>query len=1493
MEKKRRNLRIVMILAMMLAFCFGQEAWAAAKSAVASGNWSSGATWNGGTVPTSADDVTISAFTVTLDTDVEVASLTLDNAASVLTVGAGDTVSITVNGNIDLSDAGAGFIGVANTTGRINLIVGAASTITNTVDANGTVGLNVHNFTIEDASVSYAGDFVVRITGDFALTGTSSFTPAANTDGTATFYGGYESTQNISVSSNSYCEFVNITLDGSANVATTSDFTIRELLTITTPASDDFNATAGTITFNPNANQACVVNTGLATAAVTNLKFYDVLFNCASFDATPATSFIVGGNFTKIGAQDFAPTDGFVVFENADPVGKTIQVLGGTNNFWDMQIGSTPNFKTTKVKTTSDFLIGGDLISVISNSSFIAEAGTISVDGAASVITNSSTGTLEFNNLTMTANATGATTASSFTIAGNLTITAAGQLIASAGTITFDNTLQKTVDNSGGAATDLTFYNVTVAASSDITTATDFTVTGNMTLAADAELTATAATAYWAGGTTKTITVASDANLEFNDFIVNDVAANAVQTTSNFKVNGTAFTLAGAANGTFTATTPSTITFTADAVLTAPSATRMYFHNLYVNAADADVTIAAGDFVYFTGNLTVNGATATFVSATDGTVTFQGTSNSVIGVGATTPASPAVTFGRLTINKIGASGSDEVQMETNVTIANAAGTTITLTDGILDMGSSTLTVGANTIPSATAGAINGATGTYVVSTGHAVGLTDALFTVGGTPTLYNLDVLVAHTLGAGNLTINGDLEFTGAVALTIPATRTLTLYGDMTHTAAGTITAAAAGTSVLRLRGTGTCDQFATASFGTVPCITLERAETLTGNLTFAAANVFTLNSSINVLDIGAYTLTFNATTVLNLVSGSIDADAGAVVFSTHASQTTIPANLFTNNTVNDLTVAAATTLGSDLTINGTLTGLFQITTNDNTLTFGPNATIPAYVAATHIVGNLKKTVTSTATVFPVGGGTAATFRPVALAFSTLGSEQVVKVSSVLTNPALGRAGDPERAINSVWTITPEGTAPNDSLALELGWGATQDNGLAVGANTSFAARWNSTYWRDFRNEYSLVATGNFASNSELAMTASRFPIDADSLSGIWGVFVATANTTTAKDNAISNSKYKVVVLDVTPNPVSSGFPFSVTVQLQDANGNPVNVPTANGAVTVNLTTLTGTGTALTGTTVPGVIPVGSNNVTVSGVSITSGSGEFGTQIKAALPSTITGLEASPTTFLAGVSERIGILADQPTSQVNTIVLTPSTTSMTLDFTSAIGANIIIAKAGSAITDAEFPVDGTTYIASANYGQGSTIGDAVVIYKGADPAAAVTINGLAPGTTYYVRGFAYTGSNGSEKYLTFSAAGNPKSAATTGGVNDDTEYGDNDSRSLARPVGTNSAIRGTIESASDEDWFSFAVTSVSPNVRARLYDLPGNYTLELYNMDGRRIRRSTLSGTENEAMIANDLPPGTYTVRIFSQDGSYYTQSGDEYYLKVTTSSSEIFSVTP
>ena len=65
----------------------------AVRYAVATGNWSDTATWNGGTLPTSADDVYSNGFTVTIDQDVTV--LSIRNTAQTPAVAGGGFV---VNG---------------------------------------------------------------------------------------------------------------------------------------------------------------------------------------------------------------------------------------------------------------------------------------------------------------------------------------------------------------------------------------------------------------------------------------------------------------------------------------------------------------------------------------------------------------------------------------------------------------------------------------------------------------------------------------------------------------------------------------------------------------------------------------------------------------------------------------------------------------------------------------------------------------------------------------------------------------------------------------------------------------------------------------------------------------------------------------------------------------------------------------------------------------------------------------------------------------------------------------------------------------------------------------------------------------------------------------------------------------------------------------------------------------------------------------------------
>lgn len=1464
MNYKKQFLRICSMLGFLVLFGIGTYVHAAtwySQGAVTLNNITN---WN------SAPDGSGSNLSAWVNTDVYVVQSThvLTFAAATFdtlrinSTGAHVTAAVTVNGTVvvtaSCSPTAAGTVTING-----NLIVrnGAAFTPLGSFVAN--------NVTISDATMQIAGTQTLDINGNLTLSGTSALTPAAAT-AILLFSGG--TNQTITVSDDSYLEAgIFQTATANTNVTTTSNLTVIDEFQIA--ASTTFNATDGTVTFNPSAASNLWTNNG-------TLSFYDVIMNLG-FAATPSTNAVIKGNLTKIGASTFGATAGTITFTNTSLSAKQIQIAGGAFTFFDLAVSAG-----SKVSTSSSFTVagtGGNAINIGSSAEFKANAGTITISGAAAGILNS--GTLEFNNLTLAATAAATTTSSSFKILGNFTVANGADFLASAGTITFENTSLKTISNVADDETVLGFNNLVIAANSKVTTAEDFTLTGNFTLASGSEFTATSGSEAHFEGTTS-ISVASDANLEFYDVIVGATANGTITTTSNFKVTGLVFTVTDAAD-LFNAT-GGTVTFTAACVLTGTTTDgRLIFNNITIQAAS--VSVNAGDYVQIRGNLTINGTGGEYDGGTAGsTTTFVGTSNST--VSGTTDQDPAALFDVLVLNKTGADGSNIVYLQVNTEIVSSGTSTITLTDGYLNLGSTLFTVGANTAPTNTVGTsgIDGATGTYFVSTGHvATFLTDDLFTVAGVPTLYNLRVLIAHTMGAGNLTVNNNLEFTGAVAFTIPASQTLEIKGNVLTTAAGTFTAGNATTSILKLTGTGTCQTLANALFsGTFPSITLERGETLTGNLALVGGNVLTINNSTNFLDLNGNTLDISAAATIQILrySGGIDAeDVGStVVLNTNASVTTIPANLFKNNTVRNLTLANSQdyTLGGDLTITGTLAWgtPADIITNNNTLTFGPNATLPTFTSTAHIIGNLKRTVTNTATVFDIGDGTANGYAPVALLFANSGSSQVVKVSVQKSNPTIGRGGDPTRAVNAIWSIVPEGTAPVDTLRIEFGWGSDYDNGLTVGANTSFGAKWSSTQWTDYRDGYNAVASPNFAAASELI--GSTFPINAANLSGDWAVFIAAAATNTAKDTAISVTKPKLAIKNITPSIIGVGLPFTATIELQDQYGNPLN--NTGSAMILGFSDVFGTATFPAAT-----IPVGSSSTTVSGFSYAAAGA--GKQFK--VTRTSGGISQA---LLDGVSPIINVVNNLPSNQVNNIVLTSGTTSTTLDFSLTSDNAIIIAKAGSAITSDDFPIDGQTYYASSIFGQGSTIGDAVVVYKGADPTTPVTITGLAPQTTYYFRGFSYgTATPGTEKYLTFAAANNPKSFTTGGTNDDDATFGSNNTFATAKPIGTNTPVKGTIKTATDVDWFSFSINNSSPNLRARLTLSAslGNYNVEVYDINGRVVRRGLRISNNTENQIVNELTSGTYLVKISGVDGAF--DATNPYTLLLTTTGNEIFSVTP
>lgn len=126
----------------------------AVRYAVANGNWSNTATWNGGTLPTSADDVYANGFTVTIDQNVTVISLR-NNAQSPAVAGGG----FVLNGGFTVTaTASVGFAGGSSTS---NLIIFTDSGTSSLV---GVVGMNANSTNF--STIVHSGTGTLNITGN-------------------------------------------------------------------------------------------------------------------------------------------------------------------------------------------------------------------------------------------------------------------------------------------------------------------------------------------------------------------------------------------------------------------------------------------------------------------------------------------------------------------------------------------------------------------------------------------------------------------------------------------------------------------------------------------------------------------------------------------------------------------------------------------------------------------------------------------------------------------------------------------------------------------------------------------------------------------------------------------------------------------------------------------------------------------------------------------------------------------------------------------------------------------------------------------------------------------------------------------------------------------------------------------------------------------------------------------------------------------------------
>jgi hypothetical protein len=97
----------------------------------------------------------------------------------------------------------------------------------------------------------------------------------------------------------------------------------------------------------------------------------------------------------------------------------------------------------------------------------------------------------------------------------------------------------------------------------------------------------------------------------------------------------------------------------------------------------------------------------------------------------------------------------------------------------------------------------------------------------------------------------------------------------------------------------------------------------------------------------------------------------------------------------------------------------------------------------------------------------------------------------------------------------------------------------------------------------------------------------------------------------------------------------------------------------------------------------------------------------------------------------------------------------------------------------------------------------------------------------------------------------------------------NETLTTARLITLSSPKRGTIESATDKDYFSFTISPDNPNVYISLTNLAADYDLRLYNPGGRLAAVSQRRGTTNELISYTATNYGTYYVQVYGYQGAY------------------------
>lgn len=1133
---------------------------AAAACTSAGGNWATPATWSacGGLTPQAADTVTITAGTVTLNTNATVAGLTVNGGT--LSFGSNTTVrTLTVNGNV-------------------------------TVAAGATV--NVANFT---------ATHVLAVSGDITNNGTLDLVRDGNSLCTLNFTGG--ATHTIGGTSAGTTEFSNVTVASNlivnktgGAIAQTGTLSVTGTLTLTAGTLNLANTTTvtGATSISGTLGHTTATGTRTFTGAVT-INSGGTMSETAAAALAFGNNLIIsgGGTLTEFGAA-------------------TMSCAGNLQN--DGTYTASTGVHTFTGAATSFSGVNPIVIPSVTVSAARTNNGTLTVNTAlagAGPLTNAATGILNIGGTSTitTLTATAANNTVNYTGAGAQTIKATiyDKLNTSGGgakTISGATTINSTLAVVGGALTNSS--TLTIAATAISVSGLTNGATGTLVIAGSPTITSLTASAV---GNTVNYTGAAQtvAPTAYHHL---GLSGSGAKTLTGVTTLGGNLTLSGTATATTTAnfsiggnlvvgtgTTFTSPNFTNSVAGTTSVTGTLAYTGVAAKTHVGLVTVNAGGVWNNSGNAPVNfrgGLTHSGTTFTAGSGIYSFTTNAQAIAGTLSIPSVTVTGVVLTNNGV-------LTVSTDLT---GTGTLTMGTNRTLNIGN---TVSVNTLNAST-------------NAGNTVNYTGAAQNI-KTTTYRNLGFggSLAKT-AVGALTVNGTTTWTGTATFTtgafthnfngtwaintptaaspVLATGSTINFGTPTPAAATTIGGTTTGTIALN-----------NVNVTNTSGVTQNDAMTIAGTLTVGAGATFT-TANFTIVVTGATTVsgtrahsgaaakTYIGAVTINAGGNWTNAGNAAITYQNGITHNGTTFNTGTgtqtfNTNSQALAGSSAMTFGGVVAVVGAVT-LTNNNTNAGGVTIAGNLT--GSVAGSTFVNPLNRTLNYGGTLAPMATGVlTATANPNTVNYNSAGN-QALKTT---TYHHLGLSGSGSKTVaaagvvaNGTLTVTasailaPVATAVISGATGTLtGTGTVQVTRIAATAGFSQQYTINTKTLTNLTVEYigaaaqivSTVAYGSLKINNASGVTLAADTTVGGTLSLTVGAVTAGAFTLTASANCPASV---VVGTGYVNGRLRLNFPAGATTTCTYPVGT-----SATAYTPIVLTAVTGTGGLLTARSVAGDHP--------------------------------------------------------------------------------------------------------------------------------------------------------------------------------------------------------------------------------------------------------------------------------------------------------------------